>query len=261
MTTAKLNAAARTMLMGRAEVTVFPSAQTLFAATAAEFFRAIEQTLHSAQPCYVALTGGETARSFYAVISARLAAEPPLQQLAWERVHFFFGDERAVPPDHPDSNYKMAAESLLSNPALASATVHRIRAELPPQQAAQQYEQEMRAAFGDHLPRFHLLLLGMGNDGHTASLFPGTAALDASDRWVTENWVPKLDAFRITLTYPVLNNAAEVLFAASGETKRAALSAIFLRQAQLPAARLQPAGRLLWYVDEAAATDLLTKAS
>src|SRR5262249_55436916 len=141
-----------------------------------------------------------------------LAGEPLRSQLPWEKLSLFFGDERHVPPDHQDSNFRMASESLISKAPLSSGQVHRIHAENPDAgQAAQQYEQELRTAFRlspGQPPRFDLVLLGMGNEGHTLSLFPGTKALQDNGRLVMHNWVGKLYTERITLTALIVNNAA-----------------------------------------------------
>ena len=243
--------------IGKAELTIFPSAEELHAGVATEFLRVISSAVQAKPRCAVALTGGGTARAYYKLIAEQLAREPQLQQLAWDRVDFFWGDERAVPPSDPQSNYRMAAETLLSSPALARAQQHRIHAELPPAQAAAQYEKELRKCFGAELPSFSLLLLGMGDEGHVASLFPGSAALQEHERWVVENWVEKLNAFRITMTLPVLNNADCTLFVVVGEQKRSAIRKIFIDREPLPAAQVQPEGRLLWFLDATAGADLL----
>jgi 6-phosphogluconolactonase len=248
---------AHQLQVGKAEITIFSSATAMQAAAAEQFLESISATLQKQERCTVALTGGGTAHQYYQIIAQRLASDDEWRRLAWERVEFFFGDERAVPPDSPQSNYRMAAESLLSNPALVRAYVHRMRGELPPPQAAGQYEEEVREVFGAHLPGFDLLLLGMGEEGHTASLFPGSKALEVSDRWVVENWVEKLSSWRITFTLPVLNHAKKVLFVVDSEQKREAVTKIFKEHVALPAALVQPAGRLLWYLGPAAGADLL----
>src|SRR5205807_7982193 len=139
--------------------------------------------------CSIALSGGSTPRALYKLVAERAVSEPALRGIDWRNVHLFFGDERCVPPNDAQSNYRMARESLLSNAALGAARVHRIHAELPPEKAAQQYEADLKQHFGGALPRFDLILLGLGPDGHTASLFPGTAALQEATRWVIANSV------------------------------------------------------------------------
>jgi 6-phosphogluconolactonase len=214
----------------------------------------------------VALSGGETPRDMY----AELARPPLLDRVDWSRVHVFWGDGRCVPPDHPDSNYRMARETLLDHVPLPAANIHRIQGEIEPEQAALEYEQELRGVFsgspdraasGDagEPPRFDLILLGMGEDGHTASLFPGTPALRERRRWVVAQRVEKLDAWRITLTLPVINAAADVLFLISGAKKAKALSRVLADAPpadaeDLPARLVAPtAGRIIWLVDAAAA--------
>jgi 6-phosphogluconolactonase len=171
-------------------------------------------------------------------------------------VHFFWGDERCVPPNHADSNYRMVAESLLNHvPALAE-NIHRVQGELAPSQAAEHYEAELRAFFGE-TPAFDLILLGLGEDGHTASLFPGSPALAESVRWVVaaQHTSPPLPLVsRVTLTFSVFNAARQVLFLVSGAGKAPRLAEIRRGVPDLPAARIRPAsGDLLWLIDQAAA--------
>jgi len=250
MTAEESAPAVRDLTIGNAELRIFREDTALFAAAADEVLRVARSALADRGRCDLALAGGSTPRRLYSLVAARAA------ELDWSRVHFFFGDERCVPPHHAESNYRMARETLLSAPALAAAHVHRIHAELPPAEAAAQYEQEMRAHFAAELPRFDLVLLGMGPDGHTASLFPGTLALAEQQRWVVANWVANFGASRLTLTYPVLNSAAEVMFLVTGAEKCAALRQIFRDHQPLPAAAVQPSGKLLWLLDLAAAADL-----
>jgi 6-phosphogluconolactonase len=196
----------------------------------------------------VALSGGSTPRLLYEQLVAR-----PIE---WPRVHVFWGDERCVPPDHPDSNYGMAQRALLSHVDIPTHSVHRLKGELDPVQAARQYENELRATFGT-LPRFDLILLGMGADAHTASLFPGTPALHERQRWVMAHYVEKLQADRLTLTPPVINHAAHVIFLIAGHDKAAALQAVWHGPPdpdRFPAQIVMPTtGRVIWLVDRAAA--------
>ncbi len=205
-----------------------------------------------------ALAGGSTPEQLYRL----LASDAYAARVDWARVHVFFGDERCVPPDHADSNYRMAQHSLLRAVALPEANVHRMAGELPPEAAAERYEAELERHFGlgvgSGFPRFDLVLLGMGGDGHTASLFPGTAALAESRRWVVANSVPALGVTRLTLTLPVLNAAASVLFLVSGADKAQRLKQVLaLLPAQsspaLPAQCVRPGGEPPdWLVDAAA---------
>jgi 6-phosphogluconolactonase len=211
----------------------------------------------------IALSGGSTPRRLYAV----LATMPYRVKVPWDRVHFFWGDERHVPPDHPESNYRMAYEAMLSKAPVPPENIHRIRAEYPDaEKAAEDYEQELIRAFGleqGELPEFDCVLLGMGQDGHTASLFPATEALEEQGRLVVANWVEEFSSHRITLPAPVLNNADLVLFLVKGEEKADTLKAVLEgeeRPKKLPSQLIKPAhGRLIWLVDEAAASRLGTK--
>lgn len=207
------------------------------------------------------LPGGSTPRTLFAL----LGNPPWSERIDWSRVHVFWGDERCVPPHHPDSNYRLARETLLERVPIPAGHVHRIPGELPPPEAAQRYEQTLRAFFAADdptlpQPRFDLLLQGLGDDGHTASLFPGTAALSEEARWVVENYVPRLDSWRITLTAPAINAAAHVIFLVSGAGKADALHAVLRgpqRPHDYPAQLIRPrAGQVLWLVDWAAAARL-----
>jgi len=205
----------------------------------------------------VALAGGSTPRCTYTL----LGHEPFASQVDWTHVHIFWGDERCVPPDHPESNYRMARETLLDRLPIPAANVHRIPCEQAPEQAATAYEATLRAFFtegetpseGNPTPRFDLVLLGMGEDGHTASLFPGTAALHEEERWVVATYVEKLGAWRVTLTPVVLNAAAHVTFLVAGERKARRLQEVLMGPYQpdrLPAQIVRPRhGRLTWLVD------------
>ena len=198
--------------------------------------------------------------ALYSLLAANYSA------FAWNRVFLFFGDERHVPPTDPDSNYRMVNESLLTKIAIPAENVFRVPAENPDAAAAAlDYEAQLRRFFelrprsAGEFPRFDLVLLGMGPDGHTASLFPDSPALDEQSRLVVANWVAKLNAHRITLTFPVLNHAAEVMFLASGADKADMLHQVLegKNTPPLPSQRVQPSeGKLLWMLDEAAAAKL-----
>ena len=212
-----------------------------------------------------ALAGGSTPRDLY-----RLLADPHARcrgEMPWQRTHVFWGDERNVPPDHGESNFRMAREAMLDHVPVPAANVHRILGEEPAERAAKLYEAELRAAFGadaamseSAAPRFDLVLLGLGADGHTASLFPGSSALDERARWVAAPYVPALAAFRITLTLPAINGAAAVLFLVAGADKAEAVRAVLAGDeppAVRPARAVHPRdGELLWRIDHAAARDL-----
>jgi len=201
----------------------------------------------------LALAGGRTPRALHAHLVS--------QAIDWERTVVLFGDERCVPSEHPDSNYRMARESLLDRLPRPPGKVLRMEGELPPADAAARYEEAMRQVFpGTPFPRIDLVILGMGADGHTASLFPGTAALTEHERWVAANHVPQLDAWRLTLTFPVLQSAAAVLFIVAGEDKAPVLAEAFgglPHPAPYPCERARPTeGVLTVLADRAAASRL-----
>jgi 6-phosphogluconolactonase len=197
----------------------------------------------------VALAGGSTPKSTYEIL-----ARDHADAVDWPNVHVFFGDERTVPPDHEDSNYRTAKEALLDHVPVGS--VHPMRGELPPEEAASYYEEALRSFFREDPPVLDLVMLGIGGDGHTASLFPETSALEVTDRLVVANPVPRLDTTRITLTAPVLNAARAVYFLVAGEGKAEALKEILEGDAdprEYPARLVQPAGGPTWMLDRAAA--------
>jgi 6-phosphogluconolactonase len=234
-------------------------AAALYAAAAAVFVRVAADAIRAAGAFTVVLSGGSTPRGLY----AQLAGDPGVRAaVEWEKVHVFWGDERHVPPDHADSNYRMAHEALLGRVPVDPSHVWRIKGEYADASgAAEEYDRNLRGIFRlarGEMPRFDLVLLGMGSDGHTASLFPATTALGERRRLAVSNWVGKLCADRITLTVPVFNNASCVMFLVEGSEKATALKAVFEKQfepEQLPAQLIRPhRGRLLWFVDRAAAT-------
>ena len=205
----------------------------------------------------VALAGGTTPARLHALLAD--PGEPFRARIAWERTQVFFGDERHVGPDHPDSNYGAARATLLGRVPLPPGAVHRVRGEVPDAAAAAgEYERELRQVLAPEPgapPRLDVILLGMGGDGHTASLFPGSEALDERVRLVVAPWVARLGAHRITLTLPVLDAARTVLFLVAGPEKAPRLAEVLEGPAsELPAARVRPRdGELLWLLDEAAA--------
>ena len=206
----------------------------------------------------VALAGGSTPQNLY-----QLLASPEFsERMPWHSVHLFWGDERCVPPDHEDSNYGMAEKALISNVPLPSENIHRMKGELGFSKGAGEYEKELRGFFErERFPRFDLILLGLGTDGHTASLFPGSDGLKARDRLVVHDSSPVLSHPRITLTLPVINQASIILFLVAGKEKDRILAQALEDQGADPLALLLPAqmvrpvnGELYWYVDEAAAS-------
>ena len=231
--------------------------QQLFPIAAQEFCKITEDAITCTGRMTVALAGGSTPKALYTL----LASEPYRSKVEWQKVHIFWGDERHVSPDHQDSNYRMAHESLLSQISVVPEQIHRMRGELPnASDAAHAYEETIRKVFSlssEEVPVFDLILLGMGPDGHTASLFPGTDAVHESSRWVTAPWVEKFQTHRVTLTPVVLNQARYIMFMVSGGDKADALHAVLegpLQADQYPSQVINPvSGELLWLVDEEAA--------
>ena len=195
------------------------------------------------------LSGGNTPRQLY----ERLAREPYKSRIPWEKMRIFWGDERPVPPTQPDSNFHMANQALLRLVPIQDKNIFRIKGELPPAEAAHDYEWQLQSLFGQAPPAFDLIFLGMGPDGHTASLFPGTSALTVDDRAVTENVVPAQKSTRITLTFRTLNNAHEVWFLATGAEKAAVYAKVRSQpDIHYPSSLIRPIGGIVrWYVDDA----------
>ncbi len=238
-------------------IEVLATAADLVHAAAEEFVRAARTAIGAQGRFTVALSGGSTPKALYSLLASNYA------DFVWNRVFLFFGDERHVPPTDPESNYRMVEESLLAKIAIPAENVFRVPAENPDASAAAaDYEAQLRKFFqvnSGEFPRFDLILLGMGPDGHTASLFPNSQALDEQSRLVVANWVAKFNTHRITLTFPVLNRAAEVMFLASGADKAEMLHQVLEEKntPPLPSQRVQPSdGKLLWILDEAAASKL-----
>ena len=238
------------------EIIVCPDAQALARLGAEQFVLGAAEAISRARRFAVALSGGSTPAALY-----RLLASPGFRErVDWSRVNFFWGDERCVPPDHPDSNFRMTRETLLDAIQVPSENIHRIAGELDPATAAAAYEAELQRFFGARPPRFDLALLGLGEDGHTASLFPNSPALDEQQRLVVPVYVEKLRSHRVTLTLPVLNAAARVVFLVSGANKAEIVKEILRPDCDpslYPAARIQPSnGILTWLISEDAASAL-----
>ncbi|MGH9941328.1 MAG: 6-phosphogluconolactonase [Pyrinomonadaceae bacterium] len=236
---------------------VFADAEAVAVAAARRFADLARKAIDARGRFAVALAGGSTPKRVYQL----LADEEYGDQIEWWRVHVFFGDERTVPPDHADSNYRMANEALLSRVAIPVENVHRIDGVGDAVANARLYEAELRESFGgDGWPEFDLVMLGMGDDGHTASLFPHTRALHEQSALITANWVEKFDTWRITLTAPAINHARHVMFIVTGAGKAERLPEVLggARDVErLPSQLIQPVGGALdWYVDEAAAAKL-----
>lgn len=236
-------------------VWIVPDETALAAAAADRFVDIVDAVLRTREHAHVAVAGGSTPRA----MNALLAAEPRRSRVDWPRVRFFFGDERCVPPDDPESNYRMTRETLFDPLGIDPGHVFRIHGEEDPHVAADRYAETLMRELGSH-PRFDLIFLGMGPDGHTASLFPGTAALGETARLVFANRVEKLATWRITLTAHVINDAAAVAITCGGASKADALHAVFDGPAdpnRYPVQLIRPRdGRLFWLIDEAAAAKL-----
>jgi len=229
--------------------------QELFQAAAAEFIGLAEHFVHGHGRFTVALSGGSTPKHLYT-----LFASDVVPSIACDNIFFFFSDERHVPPDHPDSNYRMAQEFLFSKVPVPPENIFRIHTEEDAGTAASMYEETLQRVFtlkAGEFPRLDLILLGLGPDGHTASLFPGTAALNESSRLVVVNWLEKFKSYRVTLNYAVIDNAANVSLMVSGGEKAYVVRQILQDGVDLSAKRVQPRdGRLLWLLERAAAGEL-----
>src|SRR5882762_5681058 len=234
----------------RADLAVLPSAAALADAAAGRFVAAAGDAIASRGQFIVALSGGSTPRDTYLRLGTALVSK-----VMWSRVQVLWADERCVPPDHAESNYRMARETLLDRVPVPAANVHRIHGEDDPAIAAAVYETTLRA-----LLRIDLVLLGLGEDGHTASLFPGSAAAHEQTRWVMAARANATSMWRITLTPAVINAATEVLFLVSGAAQAGILSRVLEGPRgpdELPAQAIAPSnGRVRWCVDAAAAADL-----
>lgn len=242
-----------------AEIRTLTTPQELFAAAADEIVRAANEAVNARGRFTIALSGGSTPKSLYNLLATNARTTLP-----WDRMFFFWGDERHVPPTDPESNYRMANEAMLARVPVPPGNVFRVPAEdSDAAAAAEAYEQTLRRFFQlerGSVPRFDLILLGMGPDGHTASLFPGTAGLKERSRLVIANWVEKLKTHRLSFTLPVLNAGREVAFLVSGIDKAPLLKAVLEGDdpgEQYPAKLVQPKdGKLIWFLDRAAASSL-----
>lgn len=246
-----------------ADYTIYSDADSLVQGAAQHIIALAASSIASHGRFSLALSGGSTPRLLY----ERLAQPDYASQIEWAKTHIFWGDERFVPPDHPDSNYRMAREALLRHVPLPPTNVYRMRGELEPSQAATNYNNLLADFFGlpeqaaaTAQPPFDLVLLGMGDDGHTASLFPGTSAVREQQRRVVAHYVEALGTWRLTLTPPAINAARTIVFFVSGESKAARLRDVLrgpARPEALPAQAIHPThGTLVWLLDADAAKEL-----
>jgi 6-phosphogluconolactonase len=244
-------------LMFSRDIKVVKNADALSSLAANLFVDLARESIAIRGSFTVALAGGSTPRKLYSL----LASQRYRNEFDWKRVSFFFGDERHVPPDSDESNYRMANETLLAPLNIIPENVHRWHAEFPDSSlAAEQYQDELKALLNSHRGSIDLVLLGLGDDAHTASLFPNTAALGESERLAVANWVEKLDAYRLTMTPLTINGARNIIFLVSGQEKAKAVAQVLegeFRPEDYPAQLVIPQdGVVYWLLDEAAASQL-----
>jgi 6-phosphogluconolactonase len=237
-------------------LSIFPDLETLSQAAAGLVVKRCKLAVEAQARFSIVLSGGSTPRRTYEL----LGTAPYRDQIAWQSVHVFWGDERCVPSSDPRSNAKMAYDVLLDKVPIPQLQIRPVRCSEDPSRAAKDYEDVLRTFFHDQPPRFDLVLLGLGGDGHTASLFPGTPALKEDERWVAEVFTPGQDFQRITLTVPIINAAAAVAFIVSGSEKAQALHQVRegdVDPEHFPAQLISPVnGQLIWLVDEKAASHI-----
>lgn len=242
------------------DIHIYHTSTELYKKAAEIFLRTGAEALDRRGTFSVALSGGSTPIPLYQY----LADNPLADSLDWNHTHFFWGDERTVSPDHPQSNFREAFKTLLEPRAVPLTNIHRIEGEHQPAIASQAYEENLLAWFGEIPPRFDLILLGLGSDGHTASLFPGTNLVETSPEqesaWVSPVYVPSLESWRITFTTRLINAAANILFLVRGADKARALSRVINGPSQpdtFPAQLIKPDnGQLIWLIDQDASAEL-----
>jgi 6-phosphogluconolactonase len=245
--------------MKNTSVKIFANLETISLAAVEIFFAEAKKAIQARGKFHVVLSGGRTPEKFFLDLSAASAQGASI----WPNVQFYFSDERAVPPDDEQSNYRMAKERLFSHLPIQPSQVHRIQGELPAKEAAEAYQKDLEASFEivpPEIPRFDLMFLGMGADGHTASLFPGGSLLSEKKLWVAGDRIPQVPTVRISLTFPLLNHARATVVMVAGEDKAAMIERVFSdgpdEKIQVPIQKLKPAGdgQCLWFLDEKAAS-------
>ncbi len=233
-------------------ISTVPHAVDLYQPMASKTKDIVDKARAERRRAVIALSGGSTPAGFYRFLAG--------YSMDWTNVHFFWSDERCVVATHPDSNYGMAHSTLLSKISVPPAHIHRVSGEEDPLLSAQQYEDEIRDLFDTPepaVPSFDLILLGLGDDGHMASLFPETEALEETGRLVADNFVKKLKAHRVTFTLPLINAARNVVFLVAGASKAPAVAGVLkAADPQFPASRVRPAGDVYWFLDKEAASQL-----
>ncbi|ODS31212.1 MAG: 6-phosphogluconolactonase [Candidatus Scalindua rubra] len=237
---------------------VYPNKEKLVIATTEQVINSIGQAIQENGLCNITLAGGNTPREVYSM----LAANSYRDRVDWNCVHLFWSDERMVPPEHQDSNFRMVQETLLEHIKIPDGNVHRIRGEITPEQATVEYAELLHDHFKADSPRFDLILLGIGEDGHTASLFPDTDAVEECEQHAVAVFVPGLNTWRVTLTLPVLNAAREVIFLVSGSSKSDIIQRIMsIKQPakDLPASMVNPKNGILHWMLDSDAVVLINK--
>lgn len=235
------------------ETRVFPDLEALSRGVLDDTMRILKDAVAQRGRFAIALSGGHTPAKMYSMWAEKYQAQTP-----WDRVHLFWGDERCVPPDDLLSNFRMTRETLLSHVPIPAANVHGVPTTIqPPDKAAEAYEAELRKFFGPAAPEFDVQLLGLGVEGHVASLFPGSPAMEEKTRWVLPVRAPAEPPQRLTLTPVVLNCGRNTFLLVAGENKREIMNALRAepdsRPSAYPAGRIRPTGRTLWFLDQAAA--------
>lgn len=245
----------------RVKYCVEPDAAALARRAAQYFVEMAGESVAARGQARIAISGGSTPRAAFALLAD--PSQPWRTRMPWDKLELYWVDERCVPPDHPESNFRMTREAMLDHVPLRPEQIHRMEGELEPEVAAARYESELRNSFrleGAESPRFDLIALGMGDDGHTASLFPHTKAIHEMGRLVTANHVPQKDTWRITLTWPVINHARSVFFLIGGADKAAVLQEVFAGSRdpeRLPSQLIWPSGGILTLILDKAAAALL----
>ncbi len=239
---------------GERNVEILSDLNAISREAASLFINASRDSIAAREKFAVAISGGSTPRRLYTLLSS----SPCRDQVDWQKVHFFWADERCVPKEDEASNFKIVFDRLLSKVPIPNENIHRIKGEEEPEKAARDYEADIKEFFeASGLPVFDLVLLGMGEDGHTASLFPGSKSLEETARLVAPVYTEKSDQNRVTLTLAVLNNAAQILFLVAGTSKATVLSEILSdgeKKREFPAGRIRPLqGKVIWLIDREAA--------
>ncbi len=238
------------------DIKVFQDVETLTTYAVREFINLSQRAIDARGYFSVALSGGSTPRPVYQTL-----ADPKNQnEIAWSNVHLFWGDERHVPPDHTDSNYRMVKQVLIDKVPVPPDNVYRVAAEMDVRMAAFHYEERLRCFFTGGWPRFDLIFLGMGTDGHTASLFPHSAGLNEEYRWFIANFAPQEEEWRLTLTKNAINHARQICVLVQGEDKAEMVSEVFTGEKEpyeKPIQFISPSdGQITWLMDQAAASRL-----